>query len=33
MKENNDKDYSRFSFYDVLVRSRAISSVNEKNRP
>ena len=32
MKENNDNKQSHFSFYNELVRNKAISSVIEKNR-
>ncbi len=31
MQENNDKDRSRFSYYDVLVRSRNINKENSYN--
>ena len=33
MKENNDDKQSHFSYYNVLVRSKTISSVIEKNPP
>lgn len=33
MQDNNDKTLSNFSYYDVLVRNRAISAELKKNKP